>query len=144
MTGEPMQIRVYYEDTDAGGVVYHANYLRFAERARTELMREMGGNHPDLLSEHAVMIAVRRCAVDYIQPARLDDELEVHTIVTKVGAARFDMKQQVTRDADVLVTLDLQLVCVGTNGRATRLPAALRDPLTRLIVAQPAPQPEGR
>ena len=144
MTGEPLQIRVYYEDTDAGGVVYHATYLRFAERARTELMRQMGGDHPSLLADHGVVFAVRRCAVDYIKPARLDDLLQVHTIVTAVRAARFDMKQQVTRDDDVLVTLDLQLVCVGTGGRAARLPNALRNALTELIVAQPAPQPDSR
>ncbi len=133
--GEPLQVRVYYEDTDAGGFVYHAAYLRFAERARTELMRHCGGDHPSLLAQYGVVLAVRRCEIDYLRPGRLDDLLDVHAIVTGVGAARFDMKQRVVRDDDTLVDLQLRLACIGRTGRATRLPAPLRETLVRLISA---------
>lgn len=136
---QPLRIRVYYEDTDAGGVVYHAAYLRFAERARTELMRRCGGDHPSLLAEHGVVLAVRRCEIDYVEPARLDDLLDVHTIVTDVGAARFDMKQRVMRNDDIMVDLLVRLACINRAGRATRLPASLRGTLTGLISAQSAP-----
>lgn len=135
----PLRIRVYYEDTDAGGVVYHAAYLRFAERARTELMRRCGGDHPSLLAQYGVVLAVRRCEIDYRRPGRLDDLVDVHTIVTGVGAARFDMKQRVVRDDDILVDLQLRLACIGRTGRATRLPAPLRGALVRLISARSAP-----
>lgn len=136
---EALRIRVYYEDTDAGGLVYHAAYLRFAERARTELMRRCGGDHPSLLAEHGVVFAVRRCEIDYVKPARLDDLLDVHTIVTDIGGARFDMEQRVMRDGDIMVDLRVRLACINRAGRATRLPAALRGTLTRLISAQSAP-----
>ena len=137
--GKPLRIRVYYEDTDAGGMVYHAAYLRFAERARTELMRCFGGDHPSLLAKHGVVLAVRRCEIDYLKPAGLDDMLDVHTIVTDVGAARFDMKQMVVRDDDIIVELLLRIACISRSGRATRLPTSLRGTLTELISAQSAP-----
>ncbi len=135
----PLSIRVYYEDTDAGGVVYHASYLRFAERARTELMRRCGGDHPSLLAEHGLVFAVRHCEIDYIKPARLDDLLDVHTIVTGVGAASFDMKQDVMRNGDALAKLNLQLVCVSREGRPKRLPTQLRETLAGLSPAKLKP-----
>ncbi len=119
-----MEIRVYYEDTDAAGMVYHAAYLRFAERARTELMRRCGGDHPSLLAEHGVLLTVRRCAIDYLRPARLDDLLRVHTIVTGVRAASFDMGQQFICKGETLATMDLQIACVSRQGRPTRLPVS--------------------
>ena len=72
-------LRVYYEDTDAGGIVYYANYLRFAERARTEYLRSVGADHQTLLAEDGIAFTVRQCSVDYMSPAFLDDPLEVHT-----------------------------------------------------------------
>src|SRR6185295_903984 len=90
-------IRVYYEDTDAGGVVYHATYLRFAERARTEALRDLGIPHADLVSEHGVMFMVRRIKVDYLLPARLDDSLVVVTQPLVVGAASLELRQLVVR-----------------------------------------------
>ena len=80
-------LRVYYEDTDAAGVVYHANYLRFAERARTEALRDLGIPHAELLREHGVMFMVRRVEVDYLRPARLDESLAVITEPLAVGGA---------------------------------------------------------
>src|SRR5580704_17211033 len=80
-------VRVYYEDTDAGGVVYHATYLRFAERARTEALRDLGVPHSEMTSQHEVMFVVRRVKVDYLGPARLDDSLVVVTEPLAVRAA---------------------------------------------------------
>src|SRR3954466_3255692 len=84
-------VRVYYEDTDAGGVVYHATYLRFAERARTEALRDLGIPHSQLVAEHGVMFMVRRIKVDYLGPARLDDSLVVVTQPLVVGAASLEL-----------------------------------------------------
>jgi len=121
--------RVYYEDTDAGGVVYHTSYLRMAERARTEMMRTVGFNHGMLLERYNVLFALRRCCVDFMRPARLDDLLEVRTIVTRVAGASFDGRQTISRDNASLVDLDLTLACLTPNGRPARLPGPLRAAL---------------
>src|ERR1700690_1768567 len=89
--------RVYYEDTDAGGVVYHSNYLKYAERARTELMRTAGFDHTTLAKEHAVLIVVRHCAIEFIAPARLDDALEVRSRITTIGGASLTIRQEIFR-----------------------------------------------
>ena len=128
-------IRVYHEDTDAGGIVYYANYLKFAERARTEMMRGAGITHVMLLGDHDAAFVVRRCVVDYRQPARLDDEIEVRTTIDRVAGAHIEAKQRVVRGGTVLASIDLKLGCVGRNGRAVRLPAPLRRALTELAPA---------
>lgn len=119
-------VRVYYEDTDAGGVVYYANYLRFAERARTELMRDCGIDHTTLLQREGVILAVRRCEADYVRPARLDDLLEVHTRFAETTGASLWMEQTVRRDDDTLAEMRLRIVCLRTDGRPARIPEALR------------------
>ncbi len=127
-------IRVYYEDTDAAGIVYYANYLKFAERARTEMMRAAGTEHRRLMEAVGVLWAVRRCNADYLSPARLDDQLAVRTRVTDVGAARLDLAQTVRRGATDLAHLALRLACIDRDsGRATRLPAGLRATLEALV-----------
>lgn len=120
-------IRVYYEDTDAGGIVYHANYLRFAERARTELLRTHGYDHPTLNRMHGMGFAVRRCSVDYIKPARLDDALEVRTTIAKAGAASIEMDQRIFRADEHIATVTVQLACIDGKGAPKRMPAALRQ-----------------
>ena len=82
-------VRVYYEDTDAGGVVYHSNYLRFAERARTEFLREAGIDHITQMAENGLMFAVRRCEAEYVKPAQLDDALEIRTRCLEATGASF-------------------------------------------------------
>ncbi|MCC7272418.1 MAG: tol-pal system-associated acyl-CoA thioesterase [Alphaproteobacteria bacterium] len=129
-------IRVYYEDTDAAGIVYYANYLKFAERGRTELMRLLGAEHRALMEDQGVLWAVRRCVVDYLSPARLDDRLEVVTSVTDVGAARLDALQVVRRGAADLARLVLRLACIDRAGRPRRLPAAVRASLLALLPPQ--------
>lgn len=119
-------VRVYYEDTDAGGVVYYANYLRFAERARTELLRDLGVDHMTLLAEDGLMFAVRRCEADYVKPARLDDLLEIGTRFIEASGASFWMAQTVRRADETLAEMKLRLVCVKSDGRPARIPEPLR------------------
>ena len=119
-------LRVYYEDTDAGGIVYYANYLRFAERARTEMLRDMGVNQSQLMAENGIAFAVRHCTVDYMKPGRLDDRLEVHTRIIEVGGGSLTAEQSVRRDGTDLVAMNLRLVCMNPDGRPTRLPAVVR------------------
>ncbi len=128
-----MPLRVYYEDTDAGGIVYYANYLKFAERARTELLRANGIEHAELLTTDKVAFAVRECHADYIKPARLDDLLEVRTRVTEVGGATLRMHQDICRDDDVLVAVHVRLACMDvTSGAPKRLPSVVRECLRNM------------
>ena len=131
------QIRVYIEDTDSGGIVYYANYLRFAERARTEMLRSAGISHALMMAEDGLVLAVRRCEVDYLRPARLDDELLIETTVTGLGGATIDLAQRVCRlddgDEVELVRLAVRIACIGTAGRATRLPDNLRQVLQQAL-----------
>ena len=123
-------LRVYYEDTDAGGIVYYANYLRFAERARTEYLRSVGADHQTLLAEDGVAFTVRQCSVDYMSPAFLDDPLEVHTRFLEVRGASLSAEQVVKRKTDELASLNVRLACVGDDGRPRRMPTALRSALS--------------
>jgi acyl-CoA thioester hydrolase len=122
-------LRVFYEDTDAGGMVYHANYLKFAERGRSEMLRSLGFPHRKLGAEEGVGFAVRRCSVEYRAPARLEDALTVDTKLTEMGAATLNLHQQVCRDGKVLADLDILVACIGRDGKPRRLPSALRAAL---------------
>ena len=123
-------LRVYYEDTDVGGIVYYANYLRFAERARTEYLRSVGADHQTLLAEDGIAFTVRQCSVDYMSPAFLDDPLEVHTRFLEVRGASLRAEQVVKRKTDELASLNVRLACVGDDGRPRRMPTALRSALS--------------
>ena len=125
-------VRVYYEDTDVGGVVYYANYLKFAERARTEMLRLIGFPQAEMMERDGRALAVRRCEADYIRPARFDDSLEVHTGNIDLGAASLWIDQRVKRDGDDLVVLRVRLACIGQDGKPARLPARLRTALMAL------------
>ena len=127
------RVRVYYEDTDATGVVYYANYLKFTERARTELLRLLGADHSALDETAGNAWAVRRCTIDYLRPARLDDELEVGTRVLALGGASAEIEQVVRRGDVDLARLDLRLAFVTPEGRPRRLPDALRETLQTLV-----------
>ena len=128
-------VRVYYEDTDVGGVVYYANYLKFAERARTEMLRLIGFPHAEMIERDGCAFAVRRCEADYIRPARFDDSLEVHTDSINMEAASLWLDQRVKRDGDDLAVLRVRLACIGQNGKPARLPAALHKALMALAGA---------
>ena len=116
-------LRIYYEDTDAGGMVYHANYLKFAERARTEWLRAEGWDHQKLLAEKGCQIVVRRLSVDFQAPARLDDCLSVTTEVTGGSRATLDMKQIIRHEEGrELATILVQLVAIAPGGKVVRFP----------------------
>lgn len=129
-------IRVYYEDTDAGGVVYYANYLKFAERARTELLRAGGFDHTALMKDHGVQIVVRNCTAEYILPARLDDALEVHSRIINMGGVSFTIRQEILRTAsdesstNPIVVVEVRLACIDAEFKPARLPSALKTALS--------------
>ncbi|MEZ5668165.1 MAG: tol-pal system-associated acyl-CoA thioesterase [Alphaproteobacteria bacterium] len=124
--GHRFRLRVYYEDTDAAGIVYYANYLRFAERARTEYLRAAGVQQSALKDGEGVLFAVRRCEIDYLRPARLDDELEVCSRITALGGASVTMRQEIMRSAEILAQLSVRVACVDLAGRPARMPARVR------------------
>ena len=125
-------VRVYYEDTDAAGLVYYANYLKFAERARTETLRRLGVEQERLRAETGLVFVVRRCTADYLLPARLDDDLVVVTRLKALGGASLDLDQDVRRADALLVRLAVQIACLGQSGRPQRLPPVLRTALASL------------
>jgi acyl-CoA thioester hydrolase len=108
-------------------VVYYANYLKFAERARTEMLRQSGWDHNSLAQEQGVMIVVRNCAVEYLAPARLDDALEVRSRIATIGGVSFTIRQEIFRVDTLLVAADIRLVCIDSAFRPARLPDALRQ-----------------
>jgi len=117
-------VRVYYEDTDAGGIVYYANYLRFLERARTEWLAKAGFTHAALAREHHVAFVVHRLQIEYLQPARLYDALEVTLSLLQRGRGRLVMAQDVWRDGTMLARAQVTLACLDpTTWRPTRIPA---------------------
>ena len=123
-------IRVYYEDTDAGGIVYHSNYLNFAERARTELVREMGISQRVLLEDgEGTAFAVRRAEMDFLRPAKLDDLLVVESQITQLGGASVEMRQIIRRDDDgtEMVRIDVRLGYITLSGKPARIGAGLKN-----------------
>lgn len=121
-----INVRVYYEDTDLSGVVYHANYLKFFERGRTENLRLSGYDHVSLLAaEEPLVFTIRRVNTEFIRPARIDDLLEVITVATGAKGARFFFSQEITRGKDVLARAEVEAACMTLEGRPRRLPKAL-------------------
>lgn len=124
------RLRVYWEDTDAAGIVYYANYLKFIERGRTEALLARGLTQTALRAAHGVVFAVREVHALYLAPARLEDQLVVTTEVAAVSGARVSMAQAVARDGTPLMTARVVLAVLGPDGRPRRLPAELRAALT--------------
>ncbi|MCB1917968.1 MAG: tol-pal system-associated acyl-CoA thioesterase [Rhodocyclaceae bacterium] len=126
-----MSIRVYFEDTDAGGVVYYANYLRFCERARTEWLRAKGFSQQALIDESAIAFVVRRLAADYRGSARLDDELEILTSIERIGGASIVFAQRVQRGPSCLFEARVTVACIDLGKHAaTAIPMAIRQRLS--------------
>ncbi len=137
-------VRVYYEDTDAGGLVYHANFLKFAERARTEMLRRLDIGQDQLRTSTGCVLVVRRCTVEFLAPARLDDDLTVVTRLVAAAGASLDLDQDVRRNGDRLVRLAVQIACLGPEGRPTRLPSVLRAALDTLTETSEMVSPHGQ
>lgn len=118
-------IRVFYEDTDMGGVVYHANYLRYIERARSDWVRNLG-NDQNAMREEGIVWVVRRVEAEYLAPARFDDELIVETEVTEISGVRLTMAQLVRRGETEIFRASVTAVCINKAGKPIRLPAEIR------------------
>ena len=121
-------VRVYYEDTDFSGIVYHANYLRFIERARTELLREKDIHQGAIHAGEKLFFVVARMTLDFMRPARMDDLLTVETRPAKIGAAILELEQIVRRDAEILFSARV-FIAVVSDGRPRRLPREIREKL---------------
>ncbi len=120
-------VRVYYHDTDAGGVVYHASYLNFMERARTEWLRSYGYTNPELLKAYNVVFVVRSVQMDFLRPALLDDLLDVTLQIKEIGRSRLILRQTVLRGAELLNEAEVHLVCVSMeNFKPVSVPETLR------------------
>ena len=133
-------IRVYYEDTDFSGIVYHANYLRFAERGRSDFLRLAGVHHTDLFGgEDPVAFAIHRMEMGFRQPARIDDRLEVHTVYVRASGARIEAEQSIWRLgpegelADELWRAKVFAAVLDRQGRPRRLPASVKDALAPYV-----------
>jgi acyl-CoA thioester hydrolase len=126
-------IRVYYEDTDAGGIVYYANYLKFAERARTEALRLTGIEQSDLLKEEKIAFAVRRCEIDFLKPAKLDDLLTIDTRLNDISKVSITMQQTIRRGDETLATLSVKLAVVGEGMKLAKLPEHVRKAMLKIF-----------
>lgn len=127
-------VRVYFEDTDVGGVVYYANYLRFLERARTEWLRAMGFDQGKILQNTGLGFAVRSVAAEYLKPARLDDQLRVTCRIQRLGRAQVVFDQTIERSEETLLTATVRLACMDlAQGKAAAVPMDIYEQFTKLI-----------
>lgn len=128
-----MPVRVYWEDTDAGAIVYYANYLKFTERARSDMLRLLGVDQRSMMEQDSgAMFAVRDVTASYLAPARLDDDLLVETRLTEMKGATLSLSQNVMRQDEMLVQTQVRAAFIGLDGRPRRIPATVRDRLTAL------------
>ena len=125
--------RVYYEDTDAGGIVYYANYLKFIERARTESLKKIGLFQSKIKDQFNLIFVVRNIFAEFIQPAKLDDILEVTTNFTKMGMVSIELEQIIFLNNKKIFGAKLKLGIIDTKGRPKKLPKALRQKLENLL-----------
>lgn len=125
-------VRVYYEDTDFGGVVYYANYLKYIERGRTELLRDHRVDQVALKGAGLVFV-VRRLSADYLSPARFDDLLTVETAITQVRHASIAMSQRILRDGQILFTAEVLIATMDATGRPARLPPEIRAKFVEVV-----------
>jgi acyl-CoA thioester hydrolase len=131
-----LPVRVYFEDTDFAGVVYHANFLKFCERGRTDFVRLLGIHHQELAAPdagEASVFVVRRIEIDYLRPGRLDDLLEVITRCSDIGGASLTLAQEVRRGETVLARAKVVVVLVSSAGKPQRIGAIIRDALERFV-----------
>jgi acyl-CoA thioester hydrolase len=137
-----LPVRVYYEDTDFSGIVYHANYLRFAERGRSDFLRLVGVHHTDLFEDAAPLaFAIHRMEIDFLKPARIDDRLEVRTRYVRASGARIEAEQTILRlaegaEPEPIWRARVFAACLDPGGRPRRLPAGVRDALAPFVAAE--------
>ena len=121
------KVKVYYEDTDSGGVVYYSNYLKFFERARTEAITSFNLSNKILLEKYGVLIIVKSCNIEYKKSAKLEDELIIISSVKSVTKTSFAMKQAAKLDKELIADAEIHLVTVNKDGKPTKIPEALID-----------------
>lgn len=120
-------VRIYYDDTDAGGVVYHANYLKFTERARSEYLRALGYENSALRKDFGIIIVVKNIEAEYFSPARLDDFLTIQTRLLSVKNTSFVMEQKAIRHDVCIFTMTVVLVCINEDGKPTKIPEPVKE-----------------
>lgn len=126
-------VQVYWEDTDAGGIVYYANYLKFIERARTDLLRTLSINQQQMMTEDELNFVVRDCHIEYLVPAKMDDVLEVHTTLNELKGASMRMQQIVLRDGEILNKSMVRVACLKKNGTPARFSPQIKDKFAPLM-----------
>jgi len=119
------KLKVYYEDTDAGGIVYYANYLKFLERARTEALVILGYNNKKIKEDFGSLIMVKSCNIEYKKPAHLEEELNIRSFVKSIKKTSFFMNQFISRGEDIIVEAKVHLVFVNNEGKPMRIPGTL-------------------
>lgn len=124
-------LRVYYEDTDEGGVVYHANYLKFAERARAEFLHHHGLSNRDLYRQEGIRMVVKSAVVDYKKPAFLEDDLSVSVKADDISGASMMIHHNITRGQECLVEMTVKIVTINAQGRPVKMPHILRERMER-------------
>ena len=133
-----LPVRIYYEDTDFSGMVYHANYLRYFERGRSDVLRLLGVAHTELAARpEPLAFTVRRIEVEYLSPARIDDALEVRSEWHEAKGARFRVRQEVYRGEERLASAKLEVACIGLDGRPRRIPQDLIAAFEKYLAATP-------
>ena len=123
------KVKIYYEDTDAGGVVYYANYLKYLERARSEAIYSLGLTNNNLQKDHDSLIIVKSCNIEYKKPARFEDVLEVNSEVVSFSKTSILMKQLILRNKDLISEAEIHLVAVNKDGKPSKIPEELKKKL---------------
>ena len=124
------ETKVYYEDTDVGGVVYYSNYLKFLERARTEMINSIGLSNKKLLDEYKALIIVKSCNIEYLSPAKLEDKLQIYSSIESFNKASFIIMQNIKRDDNFIVKAKLKLVTINKAGKPIKIPSVLEKKLS--------------
>ena len=127
------KLKIYYEDTDAGGVFYYANYLKFLEIARSEAIYELGFSNTQLKKEFGILIIVKSCKIEYKKPTMFEDKLSILTIINKITKTSFIMKQDIIRNRELVASADIHLVSVNSDGKPTKIPEKLRNKLNEYV-----------
>ena len=127
------KLKVYYEDTDAGGVVYYANYLKFMERARSDALKSLGFTNKLLIEENGTYIIVKSCNINYIKPALLEDDLEIKSNIKEITKTSFFMLQKVFKGNDQITEAEVHLVTINKKGKPVKIPKRLKEELEKLI-----------
>ena len=123
------EIKIYYEDTDSGGVVYYSNYLNFLERARTEMIQSVGLSNKKLLEEYKTLIIVKSCNIEYLIPSKLEDILQIYSSIESFNKASFVMIQKIRKDDNLIVKAKIKLVTVNLEGKPIKIPSVLENKL---------------